>query len=32
LGEQRLKALGKPEAVFYDIKYLLPPAATDGRL
>jgi UDP-N-acetyl-D-galactosamine dehydrogenase len=32
LGEARLKAFGKPDAVFYDIKYLLPAAATDGRL
>jgi UDP-N-acetyl-D-galactosamine dehydrogenase len=32
MGEPRLKALGRPDAVFYDIKYLLPAAATDGRL
>jgi UDP-N-acetyl-D-galactosamine dehydrogenase len=32
MGEQRLKALGKPDAVYYDIKYLLPAGSTDGRL
>ena len=32
LGQDGLKAFGKPEAVFFDIKYLLPPDATDGRL
>jgi UDP-N-acetyl-D-galactosamine dehydrogenase len=32
MGEQGIKAYGKPESVFFDIKYLLPPDATDGRL
>ena len=32
LGENGIKAYGKPGAVFFDIKYLLPQGATDGRL
>jgi UDP-N-acetyl-D-galactosamine dehydrogenase len=32
LGEQGIKAYGKPESVFFDIKYLLPQGAADGRL
>jgi len=32
MGEQGIKAYGKPESVFFDIKYLLPPGAADGRL
>ena len=32
MGEQGIKEYGKPEAVFFDIKYLLPQGATDGRL
>ncbi len=32
LGEQGIKAYGKPGAVYFDIKYLLPQGATDGRL
>ena len=32
MGETGLKALGKPESIFFDIKYLLPSDATDGRL
>lgn len=32
LGVARLKALGKPESVFFDIKYLLPANASDGRV
>ena len=32
MGEAGLKALGKPASVFFDIKYLLPAGATDGRL
>ena len=32
LGEQGLRALCKPDAVLYDVKYLLPPTAVDGRL
>ena len=32
MGEQGIKAYGKPESVFFDIKYLLPPDAADGRL
>ena len=32
MGEQGIKAYGKPESVFFDIKYLLPRDASDGRL
>lgn len=32
LGEQGIKAFGKDEAVFFDIKYLLPKESVDGRL
>ena len=32
MGEQGIKAYGKPESVFFDIKYLLPMGAADGRL
>ena len=32
LGDDGIKAFGKPGAVFFDIKYLLPPGASDGRL
>ena len=32
MGEQGLKAYGKPNSIFFDIKYLLPADATDGRL
>jgi len=32
LGEKAIKAYGKPECVYFDIKYLLPAAASDGRL
>jgi UDP-N-acetyl-D-galactosamine dehydrogenase len=32
LGVERLRALGKPGAVLFDVKYLLPAAAVDGRL
>ena len=32
MGEQGIKAYGKPESVFFDIKYLLPQGAADGRL
>jgi UDP-N-acetyl-D-galactosamine dehydrogenase len=32
LGEQGIKAYGKPDAVYFDIKYLLPQGAADGRL
>jgi UDP-N-acetyl-D-galactosamine dehydrogenase len=32
MGEQGIKAYGKPESVFFDIKYLLPQDAADGRL
>ncbi len=32
MGEQGIKAYGKPESVFFDIKYLLPLGAADGRL
>ena len=32
MGEQGIKAYGKPESVFFDIKYLLPQGVADGRL
>ena len=32
LGADGIKALGKSDAIVYDIKYLLPADATDGRL
>ena len=32
LGEQGIKALGKPDAVLFDVKGLLPLGAADGRL
>jgi UDP-N-acetyl-D-galactosamine dehydrogenase len=32
LGEQGIKAYGKPGSVFFDVKYLLPQDAVDGRL
>jgi UDP-N-acetyl-D-galactosamine dehydrogenase len=32
LGEQGIKALGKPGAVLFDVKGLLPLGAADGRL
>ena len=32
MGEQGIKAYGKPESVFFDIKYLLPLGAADGPL
>jgi UDP-N-acetyl-D-galactosamine dehydrogenase len=32
LGSQGLRALGKPNAVLYDVKYVLPKAHVDGRL
>ena len=32
MGEQGIKAYGKSGSVFFDIKYLLPQEATDGRL
>ena len=32
MGEQGIKAYGKPESVFFDIKYLLPLGAADDRL
>jgi len=31
-GEAAIKAYGKPNSVYFDIKYLLPAAVTDGRL
>ena len=31
-GEQGLRALCKPNGVLYDVKYLLPSTAVDGRL
>jgi len=32
LGEAGIRAFGKPRSIIYDIKYLLPPGATDERL
>jgi UDP-N-acetyl-D-galactosamine dehydrogenase len=32
LGIDNVRALGKPNAVLYDVKYLFTPAQTDGRL
>ena len=32
MGSERIRALGKPHAVLFDVKYLLPAAAVDGRL
>jgi len=32
MGEQGIKAYGKPDAVYFDIKYLLPQDSADGRL
>ncbi len=32
LGAARLRAFGKPRSVLYDVKYLLPAFASDGRL
>jgi len=32
LGESGIKAFGKDQSVFFDIKYLLPKEAVDGRL
>ena len=32
MGEQGIKAYGKPGSVFFDIKYLLPQGSADGRL
>ena len=32
MGEQGIKAYGKPGSVFFDVKYLLPQGAADGRL
>ncbi len=32
MGVERIRALGKPGAVLFDVKYLLPVAAVDGRL
>jgi len=32
MGSEGLRALGKPKAVLYDVKYVLPKAEVDGRL
>jgi UDP-N-acetyl-D-galactosamine dehydrogenase len=32
LGAEGLRALCKPDGILYDVKYLLPAAAVDGRL
>jgi UDP-N-acetyl-D-galactosamine dehydrogenase len=32
MGEAGIRALGKPDALLFDVKYLLPVDAVDGRL
>ena len=32
MGVERIRALGKPDSVLFDVKYLLPADAVDGRL
>ncbi|MFZ1639968.1 MAG: Vi polysaccharide biosynthesis UDP-N-acetylglucosamine C-6 dehydrogenase TviB [Candidatus Contendobacter sp.] len=32
MGVERIRALGKPDSVLFDVKYLLPATAVDGRL
>jgi len=32
MGPDAIRALGKPEHVLYDLKYILPPGAADLRL
>jgi UDP-N-acetyl-D-galactosamine dehydrogenase len=32
MGSQNIRALGKPDAVIFDVKYLLPAEESDGRL
>jgi UDP-N-acetyl-D-galactosamine dehydrogenase len=32
MGIERIRALGKPDSVLFDVKYLLPADAVDGRL
>ena len=32
LGAERIRAYGKPESILYDVKYVLPREAVDGRL
>ncbi len=32
MGLDKIKALGKPNAVIYDVKYLFPAGSVDGRL
>ncbi|MFP5506666.1 MAG: Vi polysaccharide biosynthesis UDP-N-acetylglucosamine C-6 dehydrogenase TviB [Gammaproteobacteria bacterium] len=32
MGVERIRALGKPNAVLFDVKYVLPAAQVDGRL
>jgi UDP-N-acetyl-D-galactosamine dehydrogenase len=32
MGAQAIRALGKPQHVLYDLKYILPKEATDLRL
>jgi len=32
MGAPGVRALGKPGAVLYDVKYILPKDAVDGRL
>ncbi|MAT66219.1 MAG: Vi polysaccharide biosynthesis protein VipA/TviB, partial [Gammaproteobacteria bacterium] len=32
MGAERIRALGKPDAVLFDVKYVLPADMVDGRL
>ena len=32
MGEQAIRALGKPAHVLFDLKYILPPSGSDIRL
>ncbi len=32
LGAEGIRAFGKPQSILYDVKYVLPREAVDGRL
>ena len=32
LGAEKIREFGVPDAILYDVKYLFPPSASDGRL
>ena len=32
MGVEKIRALGKPQAVLFDVKYILPVDQVDGRL